>query len=183
MVGELVTTLWALLLRQVVTVPERAAGACDKRMEQMHEVTSGEALASGLAWNDDTAQTAAAPGKAGAGFTIGELAKEFGVTLRALRFYENKGLIAPQRQGLARLYSQGDRERLALILRGKKLGFTLGEIREMVAAAAGEDEDALKLSRDKCQQQIALLEQQKADIEEGLEELRRIYASLPAASD
>ncbi|MBV8840465.1 MAG: MerR family transcriptional regulator, partial [Alphaproteobacteria bacterium] len=63
-------------------------------------------------------------------FTIGELSREFGVTLRALRFYENKGLITPQRDGLNRLYSQGDRTRLALILKGKKLGFTLGEIRQ-----------------------------------------------------
>ncbi len=59
-------------------------------------------------------------------FTIGELSREFGVTLRALRFYENKGLISPHRDGLNRLYSQGDRTRLALILKGKKLGFTLG---------------------------------------------------------
>jgi DNA-binding transcriptional MerR regulator len=152
-------------------------------MNQMHDVSSSEAVASGLAWGEETAQTMTPPSHSEAGFTIGELAKEFGVTLRALRFYENKGLIAPQRQGLARLYSQADRDRLALILRGKKLGFTLGEIREMVAAANGEDEDALRLSRDKCQQQIALLEQQKADIEEGLEELRRIYAALPAVSE
>ena len=65
-------------------------------------------------------------------FTIGELARDFGVTLRALRFYENKGLLSPQREGLSRLYSQGDRTRLALILKGKKLGFTLGEIRQLV---------------------------------------------------
>lgn len=149
----------------------------------MHDVSSSEALASGRAWGEEAAQTMASPSQSAPGLTIGELAKEFGVTLRALRFYENKGLIAPQRQGLARLYSQNDRDRLALILRGKKLGFTLSEIREMVAAANGEDEDALRLSRDKCQQQIALLEQQKADIEEGLEELRRIYASLPSVGE
>ena len=73
-----------------------------------------------------------------AAFTIGELSREFGVTLRALRFYENKGLISPHRDGLNRLYSQGDRTRLALILKGKKLGFTLGEIRQMIAAEEGE---------------------------------------------
>ena len=66
------------------------------------------------------------------------------MTLRALRFYENKGLISPHRDGLNRLYSQGDRTRLALILKGKKLGFTLGEIRQMIAAEEGEaDRDAL----------------------------------------
>src|SRR5437868_14041112 len=73
-----------------------------------------------------------------AALTIGELSREFGVTLRALRFYENKGLISPQRDGLSRLYSQGDRTRLALILKGKKLGFTLGEIRQMIAVEEGE---------------------------------------------
>src|SRR5678810_1193034 len=83
-------------------------------------------------------------------FTIGELSREFGVTLRALRFYENKGLISPHRDGLNRLYSQGDRTRLALILKGKKLGFTLGEIRQMIAAEEGDaaDRSALSLSRE-----------------------------------
>ena len=112
-------------------------------------------------------------------FTIGELSREFGVTLRALRFYENKGLISPQRDGLNRLYSQGDRTRLALILKGKKLGFTLGEIRQMIAAEENStDRDALTFSREKCLEQIELLERQKAEIEEGLAELHRIYKSL-----
>src|SRR5215813_15461129 len=112
-------------------------------------------------------------------FTIGELSREFGVTLRALRFYENKGLISPQRDGLNRLYSQGDRTRLALILKGKKLGFTLGEIRQMIAAEEGDaDAKTLGLSREKCLEQIELLKKQKAEIEDGLNELSRIYASL-----
>ena len=111
--------------------------------------------------------------------SIGELSREFGVTLRALRFYENKGLISPHREGLSRLYSQGDRTRLALILKGKKLGFTLGEIRQMIAAEEGAaDSDALTLSREKCLEQIEMLKRQKAEIEEGLSELSRIYASL-----
>jgi DNA-binding transcriptional MerR regulator len=112
-------------------------------------------------------------------FTIGELSREFGVTLRALRFYENKGLISPQRDGLNRLYSQGDRRRLALILKGKKLGFTLGEIRQMIALEEGDaDSGALTLSREKCLEQIEMLQRQKAEIEEGLNELSRIYTSL-----
>ena len=69
--------------------------------------------------NDTTAVTKAA-------FTIGELSREFGVTLRALRFYENKGLISPQRDGLNRLYSQGDRTRLALILTAGALVWEFG---------------------------------------------------------
>src|SRR3954471_4988787 len=112
-------------------------------------------------------------------FTIGELSREFSVTLRALRFYENKGLIAPQRDGLNRLYSQSDRNRLALILKGKKLGFTLGEIREMIAIEEGTaDTSNLALSREKCVEQIALLQKQKAELEEGLSELYRIQAQL-----
>src|SRR5436853_7654679 len=112
-----------------------------------------------------------------AAFTIGELSREFGVTLRALRFYENKGLISPQRDGLSRLYSQGDRTRLALILKGKKLGFTLGEIRQMIAVEEGEaDANTLALSREKCLEQIVLLERHNEDLEEGLNELIRIYS-------
>jgi DNA-binding transcriptional MerR regulator len=119
-----------------------------------------------------------------AAFTIGELSREFGVTLRALRFYENKGLIAPHREGLSRLYSQGDRTRLALILKGKKLGFTLGEIRQMIAAEEGDaDAKTLGLSREKCLEQIELLKKQKEEIEEGLNELSRIYASLGGKTD
>jgi DNA-binding transcriptional MerR regulator len=119
-----------------------------------------------------------------AAFTIGELSREFGVTLRALRFYENKGLISPHREGLSRLYSQGDRTRLALILKGKKLGFTLGEIRQMIAAEEGSaDAKTLGLNREKCLEQIELLKKQKAEIEDGLRELSRIYASLGGNTD
>jgi DNA-binding transcriptional MerR regulator len=112
-------------------------------------------------------------------FTISELAKEFSVTLRTLRFYEDKGLISPRRHGTTRLYSEADRARLALILKGKKLGFMLGEIRQMVAAEEGRaDSQALRLSREKCLEQIELLKRQQADIEEALTELRGIYAAL-----
>jgi DNA-binding transcriptional MerR regulator len=113
-------------------------------------------------------------------FTIGELARDFGVTLRALRFYENKGLLSPQREGLNRLYSRQDRSRLALILKGKKLGFTLAEIQQMVAAEEGAPTDpgTLNLSQEKVLEQIELLKKQKAELDEGLAELSRIYAKL-----
>jgi DNA-binding transcriptional MerR regulator len=151
-----------------------------KRLESMNEMSSGEAVAHDVVWVDDGARAMPTQPSTTYEFTIGELAKEFGVTLRALRFYENKGLIAPRRQGLSRFYSQADRDRLALILKGKKLGFTLSEIRQMVSAEQGQDSKALKLSQEKCLEQIALLERQQADIEEGLAELRRIYTSLSA---
>jgi DNA-binding transcriptional MerR regulator len=112
-------------------------------------------------------------------FTIGALSREFGVTLRALRFYESKGMITPQRNGAVRLYSAADRERLALILTGKRLGFSLAEIRRMVADRAGRG-GHLGLSRDACLEQIAMLEEQKRGLEAGLAELRRIHAALAA---
>ena len=110
--------------------------------------------------------------------TIGELALRFGVTLRTLRFYEKKGLLKPRRCGMTRLYDEQDRERLALILQGKRLGFTLNEIRALVAPAQqGVDNRALDLSREKCVEQINLLERKKREIETALAELRRIYSS------
>jgi len=112
-------------------------------------------------------------------FTIGELSQEFDLTLRALRFYEDKGLISPQRRGVTRLYSPQDRERVALIVKGKKLGFTLTEIRDLVAAEEGRSTaSSLNLSREKCLEQINLLEKQKHQIESALAELQRVYATL-----
>lgn len=112
-------------------------------------------------------------------FTIGQLSRELGITPRALRFYESKGLIAPARQGAVRLYGGADRDRIAVILAGKRLGFTLAEIRRMVAGKAGNG-SGLGLSADKCAEQIALLEEQKRGIEASLAELRRIHAALLA---
>src|SRR5215217_611525 len=112
-------------------------------------------------------------------YTIGDLAREFGVTLRTLRFYEDRGLLSPRRDGTARIYDARDRARLAVILKGKQLGFTLTEIRAMVAEERGETPAAnLKLSLDQVDDQIAHLEQQKTDIEQALEELRAHRDSL-----
>jgi DNA-binding transcriptional MerR regulator len=111
--------------------------------------------------------------------TIAEMVREFGVTARALRFYETKGLIAPQRQGPVRFYGRGDGRRLALVLRAKALGFTLAEIRSMLAAPPGEGE-VLNINRRQCFEQIRLLEQRKREIEAALAELRRTYSSFYA---
>jgi DNA-binding transcriptional MerR regulator len=111
-------------------------------------------------------------------YTIGQLGAEFGVTLRTLRFYEDLGLLLPQRSGAARFYSQSDRDRVALILQGKKLGFTLREIRDLLASPQDErDRGSLQLSRQQCVEQINLLERQKRMIENALTELRRTYSS------
>ena len=112
-------------------------------------------------------------------FGITELASEFGLTHRALRFYEIRGLLAPRRQGRRRFFSRADRDRLALILQGKKLGFTLAEISEMVEAQSGQgSEHALNLTAEKCLEQIAHFERQMREAGEALAELRRIHLSL-----
>src|SRR5690606_21352750 len=72
------------------------------------------------------------PAPPAAEFTIRDLAEAFGVTARTLRFYEQKGMLRPRRRGAARIYSAADRAHLALILRGKRVGFSLDEIREML---------------------------------------------------
>jgi DNA-binding transcriptional MerR regulator len=108
-------------------------------------------------------------------FTIGDLAREFGVTLRTLRFYEDKQLLNPRRQGVNRLYSRRDRARLKLVLMGKKVGFSLTEIKDMLDLYDLKDGQVtqLKVALDKFSRQIALLKQQKRDIEQAIDELSR----------
>ncbi len=117
-------------------------------------------------------------------YTIGDLAREFGVTLRTLRFYEDRGLLSPRRDGTARIYDARDRERLSVILKGKQLGFTLTEIRAMLAEERSGNGPAmnLKLSHDQIEDQIQHLEQQKKEIEEALAELQSRRAGLAAAA-
>ncbi|HEY8566998.1 MAG TPA: MerR family DNA-binding transcriptional regulator [Beijerinckiaceae bacterium] len=118
----------------------------------------------------------------GKSYTIGDLAREFGVTLRTLRFYEDRGLLSPHRDGNARIYDARDRARLSVILKGKQLGFTLTEIRAMLAEERGTEAPApnLKMSLEQVDEQIAHLEQQRAEIEEALGELRATRARLAA---
>lgn len=143
-------------------------------------------LTSNVIWIDDGAAAQSsvrypAPATGQAEFTIGELSREFGITLRALRFYENKGLVAPRREGNTRIYSRTDHSRLALIRTGKKLGFTLAEIRAMLSGRDGRpDPETLRLSKEKCLEQIRLLEKQQLSLKAALAELWRIHAGLSA---
>ena len=107
-------------------------------------------------------------------YSIRELCKDLGVTARTLRHYEQLGLIAPERRGQSRIYSARDRARLSLILRGKRVGFELAEIAEILDLYEKTDGGAAQLgvARRKFSERIVLLEQQKADIEESLAELR-----------
>jgi DNA-binding transcriptional MerR regulator len=116
-------------------------------------------------------------------YLIGDLAREFGVSLRTLRFYESRGMLSPRRDGTARLYDERDRERLAAILDGKRLGFTLTEIRDMLADKRRDGTKAkLALSLPEIEDQIEHLEAQKAQIEDALRELRRQHERLRAAA-
>jgi DNA-binding transcriptional MerR regulator len=108
--------------------------------------------------------------------SIGEVAREFAITLRALRFYESKGLIAPLRQGSQRLYSPTDRARIGLILSAKDLGFTLAEIADLISKNGEANE--LALSPDMMLRQIAFLEKQHAQVETALAALRMRYYTL-----
>ncbi len=117
-------------------------------------------------------------------FSISDLSAEFGVTARALRFYEDEGLIAPERCGTARIYAQRDRARLAWILRGKRVGFSLGEIREMIDLYDIGDgrrvQKATTIAR--CRERMALLQAQKHDIDAALGELADFVTLLETNS-
>lgn len=113
-------------------------------------------------------------------YTITDLSEEFGVTARALRFYEDEGLIAPERHGLARIYSRRDRARLAWILRGKRVGFSLADIREMIDLydADEEHEEQRRVTLAKCKARIELLTRQKDDIDAAIAELSGFVSAL-----
>jgi DNA-binding transcriptional MerR regulator len=108
-------------------------------------------------------------------FTIGDLAKEFGVTLRTLRFYEDMHLLHPERRGVNRFYSRRDRARLKLVLLGKKVGFSLNEIKEMLAFYDLRDGDTpqLEAALNRFSTQIDVLKRQKNDVEQAIDELTR----------
>jgi len=109
-------------------------------------------------------------------YTISELANEFGVTSRALRLYEESALLAPKREGTKRIYAERDRVRLRLILRGKRLGWSLAEIREsfdLYDSSMGEEAQLIYLL-EKLDARRDILETQKQDVELALADLEHI---------
>jgi DNA-binding transcriptional MerR regulator len=107
-------------------------------------------------------------------FSIGELAREFDLTTRAIRFYEDCGLLAPRRRGRQRIYSQRDRTRLKLTLRGKRLGLTLAEVKDLVDMYETPRDTGPQLKRFLAVLSVhrGQLEQQLADLEATLAEVR-----------
>lgn len=111
-------------------------------------------------------------------YSISDLAKEFGITTRTIRFYESRGLITPERIGTQRRYSRRDRARLILILRGRNLGFTVEDVGEYLAlydADPGQMAQT-KLLLEKVTAAIADLQKKRADIDAALNDLRDIAA-------
>lgn len=109
-------------------------------------------------------------------YSIAQIAQEMGVTMRAIRFYESKGLIAPQRAGKSRVYSHRDRVRLILILRGKRMGFSLKEIQEFLDLYVVDATHVTQMRGllGKVRARIALLETQLQDVKTSLAELREM---------
>lgn len=116
---------------------------------------------------------------------IGDLAGQFGITLRALRFYEDKGLINPQRNGTTRLYSHRDRARLKLILLGRKVGFSLREVKQLLDLydPAGSNEAQLRATIEKTAKQEDKLIAQRDAIDEALAELRKLMSTVTKLLD
>lgn len=124
-------------------------------------------------------------------FTIGELASAFALSPRAIRFYEDQGLLAPERAGTQRVYTKRDRARLQLILRGKRLGFSIADIREFLDLydAGGTNRRQMAMTLERTRARIADLQQQLEDITVTLAELRDMEGDIasymeahPAAS-
>ena len=115
-------------------------------------------------------------------YSIAELSREFGITPRTIRFYEDEGLIKPRRHGTTRLYTVGDRTRLSWILRGKRLGFSLAEIRELLDLYQ-VDRTGMQQLREllrRCQLHIGDLERKRADLDQHIGEFREVEAQVSA---
>jgi DNA-binding transcriptional MerR regulator len=109
-------------------------------------------------------------------YSISDLAQEFGVTTRTIRFYEDKGLLAPRRHGTRRIFSTADRLKLKLILRGRRLGFSLDESQSIAAVC-----DAAPTGAAQLQQWLEAIHQQQRQLQQQQEEIAQLQAELQEA--
>lgn len=125
-------------------------------------------------------QTVAADERTTESFTISELAAEFGLTPRTIRFYEDEGLVSPGRSGMTRVYSRRDRARLELICRGKRLGFSLAEVKEFLDLYNRDQRqiEQMKYAAGLARQRIEALEIQLEDVKQTLIDLRGIEKEM-----
>lgn len=107
-------------------------------------------------------------------YSIADLAREFGISTRAIRFYESKGLMAPERLGATRVFRRRDRARLILILRGKRLGFSLRDISDYLALYDADRGQQVNLLAEKVDERLESLEQQLSDLQTTIAELQEI---------
>ena len=107
-------------------------------------------------------------------FAIADLAKEFGISTRAIRFYEAKGLLSPERVGATRIFRRRDRARLILILRGKRLGFSLRDISDYLSLYDANRSQQVQLLTAKIDERLASLEAQLHDLQTTIAELKEI---------
>ena len=116
-------------------------------------------------------------------FAIADLSREFGISTRAIRFYESKGLLNPERVGSTRVFRRRDRARLILILRGKRLGFSLREIKEYLDLYDVDPTqvEQIRLLLKKVQDRLEMLEDQRLALEESIIELKDIEEQALAA--
>ncbi len=145
-------------------------------MSRMSSLNHANSVASGEAEDDAKAP----PVSEQAELTISQMSRLYGVSLRTLRFYEDRGLIKPRREGNARYYRGVDRVRMEMILRGKKLGFTLTEINDLIGGKGASETPDLEeqLQPQQIVNQIGHLERQRSEIDSAIERLRATHSRL-----
>ena len=141
---------------------------------------SSFAYSAGAAAISPEGKASAESGSGEAEFTINQMSRLYSVSLRTLRFYENRGLIKPRREGNARFYRAADRVRMEMILRGKKLGFTLTEINDLIGGKGANETLDLeeRLQPHQIVSQIGHLERQRDEIDGAIQRLRTTYNGL-----